>query len=224
MDKNSRPAGGGQGLKNIFNKLAGRRPRIQNEYEYQVFAVLLPLIQKQDQLYILFEVRAGNLRRQPGEICFPGGRVELWEMARPHTAAVRETVEELGIRQEQVVLIGPLDYLVNPHGTLIYPYLGVIEDYQDVTPNPAEVEEIFLAPLEYFMLNPPSKSSLEVVTRYAPDFPFHKVPESYQKEGARQGSFTVYFYEYGRFIWGMTARILYNLVNICCPEVPARQP
>lgn len=75
------------------------------------------------------------------------------------------------------------------------------------------------------MLNPPSKSSLEVVTRYAPDFPFHKVPESYQKEGARQGSFTVYFYEYGgRFIWGMTARILYNLVNICCPEVPARQP
>jgi len=205
--------------------LARRQPRIQNESDYLVSAVLLPVIQKQGQLYILFEVRAGNLRRQPGEICFPGGRVEQWEMSRPHTAAVRETAEELGIRQDQIVLIGPLDYLVHPHGTLIYPYLGVIEDDQEITPNPAEVEEVFLAPLEYFLHNPPSKSTLEVVTSYAPDFPFHKVPESYQREGPRQGSFNVYYYEYGeRFIWGITARILYNLVNLCRPEVPARRP
>lgn len=211
-------------MMNIFSRLSMRRPRIQNEHEYQVFAVLLPVINRQDQLHVLFEVRADDLKRQPGEICFPGGRVEPWEMSRPQNAAVRETVEELGIRQEQVVLIGPLDYLVNPHGTLIYPYLGRLENYEDVSPNPAEVEEVFLVPLEYFFKNPPSKSSLEVVTRYGPDFPFHKVPDSYQREGTRQGSFTVYFYEYnGRFIWGITARILHNLVALCCPERVAQR-
>ena len=66
-----------------------------------------------------------------------------------------------GHPQEQIVLIGPLDYVINPNGTLIYPYLGVIEDCQDITPNPAEVEEVFLAPLEYFLHNPPSKSTME---------------------------------------------------------------
>ena len=212
-------------MKNIFHMLARRQPRIQNEYDYLVFAVLLPVIQKQGQIYILFEVRAANLKRQPGEICFPGGRVEQREMPRPHTAAVRETAEELRIPQEQIVLIGPLDYVINPNGTLIYPYLGVIEDCQDITPNPAEVEEVFLAPLEYFLHNPPSKSTMEVITRYTPDFPFHKVPESYQREGSRQGSVTVFFYEYGgRFIWGVTARILYNLVSLCSLGVPVLQP
>ncbi len=209
-------------MKNVLNKLSRRQPGIQNEHEYLVFAVLLPIIQREDKLYVLFEVRANSLQRQPGEICFPGGRVEPCEMSRPQIAAVRETVEELGIRQEQIVLIGPLDYLVNPHGTLIYPYLGLIEDYEGTTPNPAEVEEVFLAPLEHFVINPPSKSSLEVATRYAQDFPFHKVPSSYQKEWQKQYSIAVYFYEYGeRFIWGMTARILYNLINLCRPGTSA---
>ncbi|NEU34154.1 CoA pyrophosphatase, partial [bacterium LRH843] len=62
--------------------------------EFLQFAVLVPLVQKQDELHVLFEVRAHHLRRQPGEICFPGGKIEPND-STPQDAAVRETTEEL---------------------------------------------------------------------------------------------------------------------------------
>lgn len=199
-------------LKRLLNK---RQPKIQNEDEYFVSAVLLPLIENNGKPYVLFEVRANHLRRQPGEICFPGGRVEESELSRPQETAVREAVEELGIDKSQVVLLGPLDYLVAPHGTLIYPFVGLINKKDNIVPNQAEVEEVFLAPAEHFLKNPPSKSSVEVATRYARDFPYNRVPSSYKKEWAQRWSFPVYYYEYdGRFIWGLTARILYNFITI----------
>lgn len=202
-----------------FKWLSRRQPRIQNEGEYFVSSVLLPIVKSGGVPHVLFEVRANNLQRQPGEICFPGGRVEKSEIARPQETAVREAVEELGIGEDQVVLLGPLDYLVTPPGMLIYPYAGIIEDHENIVPNPDEVEEIFLVPVEHFLLNPPLKSNVEVATRYAGDFPFHRVPPTYKEGWCKRWSFSVYFYEYGeRFIWGMTARILYNFITLCWPE------
>jgi 8-oxo-dGTP pyrophosphatase MutT (NUDIX family) len=202
-----------------FKRLSRRQPRIQNEDEYFVSAVLLPIVRRGGQPNVLFEVRANHLHRQPGEICFPGGKVEEDEKNRPQDAAIREAVEELGISREQVVLIGPLDYLVTPPGTLIYPYLGMLEDYDNIAPNPDEVDEIFLVPVDHFLMNPPSRSRVEVATRYDRDFPFHRVPPSYKEGWQRRWTFSVYFYEYGdHFIWGMTARILYNFISLCWPE------
>lgn len=202
-----------------FKRLSRRQPRIQNEDEYFVSAVLLPIVESGGKPHVLFEVRASNLQRQPGEICFPGGKVEKSEMARPLDTAVREAVEELGIGREQVVLLGALDYLVTPPGTLIYPYVGIIEDHENIVPNPDEVEEIFLVPVEHFLKHPPSRSHVEVATRYAQDFPFHRVPPTYKEGWCKRWSFSIYFYEYGeRFIWGVTARILYNFMALYWPE------
>lgn len=202
-----------------LKRLIRRQPRIQNEDEYFVSAVLLPIIKREGKLHVLFEVRSNHLLRQPGEICFPGGRVEVGEKSRPQDAAIREAVEELGISREQIVLIGPLDYLVTPPGTLIYPYLGMIEDCEQLAPNPEEVQEVFLVPLDHFLTNPPSMSNVEVATRYAEDFPFHRVAPSYKEGWCKRWSFSVYFYEYDqRFIWGMTARILHNFISLCWPE------
>jgi len=204
----------------ILRRLAGRQPRVQDEEEYFVSAVLVPLVETAGKLHLLFEVRSNHLQRQPGEICFPGGRVEQGELASPQDTAIREAVEELGISREQVVLLGPLDYLVTPPGTLIYPYVGLIEEYKGVNPNPEEVEKIFLAPLEHFFRNPPFTSKVEVATRYARDFPYHRVPSLYYKEGWQaRWTFTVYFYEYGDyFIWGVTARILHNFISLCLSD------
>lgn len=203
----------------FIRRIAGRQPRIHNESEFLVSAVLVPIVKKEGIPHILFEVRSENLNRQPGEICFPGGKVEPGEMARPQETAIREAVEELGIPRNQVVLIGSLDYQVTPPGTLIYPFLGMIEDLDIINPNPQEVADIFLVPVEHFF-SPPRSSTVEVATRYAADFPFPRVPQSYNKriDWAKQWSFPVYFYEYGEhFIWGVTARILCNFITICYP-------
>lgn len=200
-------------LKSILNMMP---PGIQNIEDYFVSAVLLPLIETESGLHVLFEVRPGHLRRQPGEICFPGGKVEKNELLNPQEAAVRETAEELGIRKNQVELLGPLNCFFGPPATIIYPYVGLIRDIDNIKPDPAEVEEVFLAPLEHFIKNPPVESSAEVATRYAPDFPFNRVPASYKKDWYKKWTFPVYFYEYGeRFIWGITARILYYFVTNC---------
>ena len=59
------------------------------------YSVLVPLVEGEGGLSLLYEVRAGSLRRQPGEVCFPGGRLEGAES--PEECALRETWEELGI-------------------------------------------------------------------------------------------------------------------------------
>jgi len=198
-----------------LGRLFDRKPGIINENEYFLSAVLLPLVEKGGRHHVLFEVRSCHLLRQPGEICFPGGKVEECELACPEETAVREAVEELGIKREQVSLLGSLDFLITPPGTLVYAYTGLIRDHERMFPNPNEVKEVFLVPVEYFLKNPPCKSSVEVATRYAEDFPYHMVPSSYKKEWNKRWSFPVYYYLYGeRFIWGMTARILQNFVQV----------
>jgi len=199
-------------------RLMNRKPGIQNEDEFFVSAVLLPIIEKNGNFSILFEVRSNCLRRQPGEICFPGGKVEKPEMGRPWDSAVRETAEELGISPGGVKLLGRLDCLINPPGSLIYPFVGMLTDCSKVKPNPDEVEEVFWAPLSHFVKNPPAKSHVEVATRYPKDFPFDKVQASYGEEWQKRWTFPVYFYEYGeRLIWGVTAKILYNFISTCWP-------
>jgi coenzyme A diphosphatase NUDT7 len=198
-------------LKDLLKKM---QPGIQGLEEYFVSAVLLPLIETESGLHILFEVRASHLRRQPGEICFPGGVVEKDELCNPQETAIRETVEELGIKRNKIELLGSLNYFFTPPGTIIYPFVGVIKKKESIEPNPAEVEEFFLAPVEYFLKHPPTKSSVEVATRYHGDFPFSRIPPFYRKEWNKRWSFPVYFYEYGeRFIWGITARILYSFIT-----------
>ena len=203
-------------MERLKNFLSIMPPGIQNIEDYFVSAVLLPIIETDDGPQVLFEVRPDHLRRQPGEICFPGGRVEKNELMNPQDAAVRETAEELGIKKDQIELLGSLKCFFGPPATIIYPYVGLIKDKESIKPDPAEVEEIFYAPLEHFIQNPPAESSVEVANRYAPDFPFNRVPAAYSKDWSKKWRFPVYFYEYGKyFIWGITARILYYFVTSC---------
>ena len=106
--------------------------------------------------YPLFEVRSANLIVQPGEICFPGGGIES-EDKNPQEAAIRETCEELGIKKENIDLIGPLDILVTPFESIISPFVARIHRYQDIRINTEEVESFFLVPVPVLFRKPTSK-------------------------------------------------------------------
>ena len=68
--------------------------------KHRFFSVLVPLVEKDGELNLLFELRSSKMKADPGEICFPGGHVEPGEDFR--TAAVRETFEEIGIPEDRI--------------------------------------------------------------------------------------------------------------------------
>ena len=85
-------------ISKVIEKLAGRQPEILGHEKLPKYAVLLPLIEVENETHILFEVRSLSLRRQPGEICFPGGKIDP-EDSDQRKCAIRETTEELGINE-----------------------------------------------------------------------------------------------------------------------------
>jgi 8-oxo-dGTP pyrophosphatase MutT (NUDIX family) len=204
----------------IRDSLLGRHPTIVDESAYLLSAVLLPMVNKGGRDYVLFEVRSKELNRQPGEICFPGGKVENGERPDPLVTAIRETSEELGITYKEIKVLGPLDIMVTPLGAMVYPYVGRI-DISHIQPNPKEVESVFLAPIDFFLETPPYVTYVEVATRYDRDFPLEKVPSTYKAGWQVRTSYPMYFYEYEEhFIWGLTCRIMQNFLRICWPGHP----
>lgn len=195
----------------MLEALAGRRPGIIGYSEYKKYAVTVPVVFKDQKEQILFEVRAGSLRRQPGEICFPGGKLEAGEDFSE--AAVRETMEELCIRREQLQIIAPMDVYLSPSGQMITPWLARLEDYHE-TFNPSEVSEVFYVPVSYFLENQPRCFKNKVYTQIGDDFPVDKIPGG-RKYPWHSGWNDVYFYEPGgRVIWGLTAKIMKSVADI----------
>ena len=79
-------------LEQLEEKLRGREPGLMDASGQ--YAVLVPLVEREGKLHILYEVRSQDMRRQPGEVCFPGGRIEGDET--PEACAIRETEEAPG--------------------------------------------------------------------------------------------------------------------------------
>lgn len=207
---------GGDSMNNPVDKLAGRRAGLMGRDYIMVSAVLLPVVEDTGGPALLFEVRSRQLDRQPGEICFPGGRVEEHEMANPAVAAVRETSEELGLAASDIEVVAPLDVLLTPFGTVIYPYAGRVLAPEKIEPNREEVERVFQVPISFLLDYRPRSSTVKVATRYGDDFPRHRVPEYYRGRGwQKRWSYPTYIYEYGEyFIWGMTAIMLYHFIEL----------
>ena len=166
------------------------------------FAVLVPLVEREDGLHVLYEVRALTLRRQPGEVCFPGGRVEPGESVVD--CALRETEEELAIPRREIELIGTPDFICNQGGFLLRPVSPA--GYAAMRPAPAEVGETFTAPLTWLAATEPEVYRYELLPRIG-EFPYAEVgvPENYRWA---HDTVEVPVWHYGKHvIWGMTARI-----------------
>ena len=104
--------------------------------------MLIPIVKTEAGPAVLFEVRAKTLKRQPGEICFPGGKYECADNSFERTA-IRETCEELGLQTQDIEICGELDSLVTHMGPIIHPFVGLLYNHQEITFNPDEVEEVF---------------------------------------------------------------------------------
>ena len=176
------------------------------------YAVLAPLVEIQSGPRLLFETRAAALR-QGGEVCFPGGRMEPGET--PEDCALRETEEELSIPRGEVELLGPSDFICNQRGFLLRPVVGVVSPagLARMRPSPAEVAEIFTAPLDFFRRTPPVTARYELTPSLPEDFPYEAagIPRDYVWS---RGAVEVPSWRYeGHVVWGMTARIVKDLIQ-----------
>lgn len=177
-------------------------------------AVLIPLVEVEGEWCVLFEIRSSIMRSQPGDICFPGGRIDPTDES-PLFAALRETHEELGMNPDTVKVLGSLSPYIASPSFVVYPFVGIV-NYKEIirSYNTSEVEEVFTVPLHYLLDHEPYMHS--VIVHPSPDsnFPFEKI-----RNGAnykwRGRAIEEWFFEYGSFtIWGLTARILKHFIEI----------
>ncbi|HEV2685843.1 MAG TPA: CoA pyrophosphatase, partial [Actinomycetota bacterium] len=101
-------------------------------------AVLVPLVDRDEGLTVLFTERSLDLPDHPGQISFPGGRVEP-EDRDAGVAALREAYEEVGLARERVTLLGRLAEYETVTGYRVTPVVGWVEPPFEVTPDPVEV-------------------------------------------------------------------------------------
>lgn len=176
-------------------------------------AVLVPLLKIEDEWCVLFEERAHTLRRQAGEICFPGGHSDQSDNTEEETA-LRETCEELGLTRTDIQCLGALDIYATFSDLLVYPFVGILSDYKKITPNSAEVESIFTVPLQYLLHYPLQRYEISFLPKFQADFPFHLIRGGEQYRW-RIGTNPQWFYQYeNRVIWGLTARILTHFLEV----------
>ena len=205
-------------LNGLQSFLSAQPPGLENQSDYLNAAVTVPLVQTGEGWSVLFEVRSRTLAWQPGEICFPGGRIEGSD-GTPLRAAVRETMEELGVLRSAITVLGPLKQLVSPIGVSMHPFVIVLQQKESIRPNPQEVERVFTAPLSFLLQAQPVIGHMELATRTAADFPQEWVPSVYSKEFKVRTKYPVLFYPYGdEVIWGLTARVLAGFLE-CCRQV-----
>lgn len=200
-------------LNHLAQQFQQRQRNILGHEQALKSAVLIPLMKVKGDWSILFEVRSHHLKRQPGEICFPGGRVDQKDESDQETA-LRETCEELQINRKNIQLLGPMDIFVPSQYFLVYPYVGIIKEEAKIYPNEAEVEEVFTVPLSWLINHEPELHHLEFEIKTEQDFPFDLIPNG-KEYNWRKSRVPEYFYLYqDRVIWGLTARILRHFINV----------
>lgn len=156
-------------------------------------AVLVPLVGRAEGIQVLLTQRTSHLDDHAGQICFPGGRVEPEDTSREETA-LRETEEEIGIARGGIAPLGKLPDHEMPSGFRITPVVGWIEPPFALNLDPFEVAGAFEVPLAHF---------LEEANFQRREYDFR---------GRHRHYLAVPFA--GRYIWGATAGMLYNLCRI----------
>jgi 8-oxo-dGTP pyrophosphatase MutT (NUDIX family) len=160
----------------------------------------MPLLRRGGQWHLLFIRRAEHPGdRHSGQVAFPGGHVDATD-ASHERAALREAEEEIGLRPENVVLLGRLGVYHTVSNFAVTPVVGQIRDAFEPVPDPLEVERVFSVPLAWFA-NP---GNLEQRPRRLP--------------GTTVEIDVLYFRPYrGELVWGVTARLVSALVDRITP-------
>ena len=154
---------------------------------YRPAAVLVPLVDRDDGLRVILTKRSSHLKHHPGQIAFPGGKVDDTD-ASPMAAALREAEEEIGLTADQVEIIGHLPTHKTVTAFEVHPFVGHVSGDFVPVPEPGEVAEVFEVPLSHL-----------------------REPSNYLVEGRRWRGQRRHYYvaPFGPYyIWGATARML----------------
>jgi len=158
-------------------------------------AVVIPIV-RFDEPAIVFLKRAAHLRRNPGQIAFPGGIVDPGDVDE-RAAALREFEEELGIPRERVRVVDRLDDVVTLAASVtVAPYLGLLDPPLEIAFDTAETEAVYEVPVRALYAPQAVRRGIERV-EYAGEV--HDVPS--------------WLFDYdGIHVWGATARMLHGLL------------
>ena len=121
-------------------------------------SVLFPIVLRGAEPSVLLTQRTDHLRDHPGQISFPGGRVEAEDLSPAHTA-LREAREEIGLSSEHVETVGYLPEYRTGTGYRITPVVAFLRPPFDLIPDSHEVAEVFEVPLS-FLMNPDNHQQL----------------------------------------------------------------
>lgn len=175
----------------VRRRLESPPPRRRPPGESRDAAVLVPLFVEAREVWTLLTERSVELPHHKGQIAFPGGGRELgedmWE------TALREAREEVGLAPEAVLRLGELDEAETPSGYRIVPCVGAIPQGFEPRPDRSEIADVFTVPLSA-LANPTLVEDRAVAI-----------------DGVQR---TLRIYHVGRRkVWGLTARILQNLLH-----------
>lgn len=170
-------------------------------------AVLLLLVRTEEGLCVLYEKRTGSISH-PGETCFPGGAVDPGET--PREAVIRETEEELGLREdEDYELYGQWGLFPLITGMCVNIFAGELKDgaLQRIKANPDEVAEVFTIPVDFMLAGESMRYEYRLLQDIDPcDLKgYIGLPDDYQLPSGRV-RMPVWKYG-GHVLWGMTARM-----------------
>lgn len=148
-------------LDTIAQKLAAYRPlQVRGDHmlnpgfapkpPYRRAAVLIPLLQRENDLHVLFTLRTAHLHAHAGQVSFPGGGADK-EDADEVATALREAHEEIGLAPENVNVIGILDNYITRTGYQVRPVVGLVTPPDKWVMDEFEVAEIFEVPLSHIV-------------------------------------------------------------------------
>lgn len=157
-------------------------------------AVLVPLVIRPEGVSVMLTKRTAHLYDHAGQISFPGGRVETSDVS-PIATALRETLEETGLSEGYIELLGTMPVYLTSTGFAITPVLSLVHPGFTLTPDVFEVAEIFEVPLS-FLADPAN----------------HRLYRGPLPDGRERRYYAMPWHDY--FIWGATAGMLRNLYHM----------
>lgn len=155
-------------------------------------AVLLAVWLRPEGAALLLTKRSSHLKHHPGQIAFPGGKVDATD-ASPEAAALRESHEEIGLAPDRVQVLGKLPIHETVTGFAVTPFVGLVRGQFDPIPEAGEVDEVFTVPLAHAV--DPARFAVERRQWLGVWRRYYAVPH---------GPY---------YIWGATARILRGLAE-----------
>ncbi|WP_254432685.1 CoA pyrophosphatase [Magnetospirillum sp. SS-4] len=167
---------------------------VDDEAELTAAAVLVPLVERPGGLSVMLTKRTAHLAHHPGQISFPGGRLEEVDNGDLIACALRETAEEVGLDPALIRVLGRLDDYVTGTGFIVTPVVGLIRPPFQLSPDSFEVAEVFEVPLDFVL-----------------DQANHSLER--REVRGRQRPFWALTWN-DRLIWGATAGILVNLSDV----------